>query len=602
MRSNYGQHAINALTVLGVGVAIVIGGILLLRLHAFLALLLAGLTAGLLTPSRAIERYEVEKHAISIATVDDATLRVTLELPARDAAPGSKLLLLRVNESDGSLRQIGALEVLPVGEDSDATVARIERLDQGLAAHNSDVVVTSTVWQQALVLAQSTVGERVAAAFGSTCGKIGILIAMAAIIGKCLLDSGAADKIVRFALRLFGEPRAPVAFIGSGFVLGIPVFFDTVFYLMIPLGKALGVRTGRNYLLYVLTIVAGATMAHSLVPPTPGPLFVAEELGVDVGLMMLAGSLVGLVTVTYGYLHAVTINRFCELPLRDSPDFSLSDLQRQSEVDESQLPPLWMSLVPILLPVVLIGGLTVLKMSGSSVDQRVMNTAKVLGNKNIALVISAALAMAMLAWRKRTSRRELAQSVQSALASGGVIILITAAGGAFGQMIQQTGIAGVIKQLPAGSPVLLIVFAFLVTTAVRTAQGSATVAMITAVGVLSFLGDAQSLPFHPVYLALAIGCGSKPIAWMNDSGFWVICQMSGMSEGGGPEVRHAHDRHDGPGGSGRHDAGCHGVPFDVAGDSPVVESGYVLANPATKMYRQCPSARPAVAGYYPTIG
>ncbi len=129
---------------------------------------------------------------------------------------------------------------------------------------------------------------------------------MAAIIGKCLLDSGAADKIVRSALKLFGERGAPGAFVSSGFLLDIPVFFDTVFYLMVPLGKALRVRTGRNYLLYVLTIVCGATMAHSLVPPTPGPLFVAESLGVDLGLMILCGCVVGLFASTTGhYLCAI---------------------------------------------------------------------------------------------------------------------------------------------------------------------------------------------------------------------------------------------------------------------------------------------------------
>ena len=121
---------------------------------------------------------------------------------------------------------------------------------------------------------------------------------MASIIGSCLLKSGAADRIVRSMLRLLGEKQAPFSFLGSGFLLGIPVFFDTVFYLMIPLGKAMCMRVGKNYLLYILAIVTGAAMAHSLVPPTPGPLFVANELGVDLGVMILAGCVVG-------FLHRV---------------------------------------------------------------------------------------------------------------------------------------------------------------------------------------------------------------------------------------------------------------------------------------------------------
>src|SRR5690606_6724683 len=130
---------------------------------------------------------------------------------------------------------------------------------------------------------------------------------------------------------------------------------------------------------------------------------------------------------------------------------------------------------------------------------------------------------------KKANKVAIARDVQSALASGGVIILITAAGGAFGAMLKETGIGELIAQIsPTGSPLLVLPMAFAITALVRTAQGSATVAMITAAGILAGLPD---LGFHRVYLALAIGCGSKPFSWMNDSGFWVICKMSGMTEG-----------------------------------------------------------------------
>lgn len=585
------------IAILLIGVVIVIGGVLFFRLHAFLALTLAALVVGLLTPTANVERYWMEKGQVGVArTTEDG--RIVLDLsPSGGAYVGERFFVLRylkeplpeserrkfasavftaynannnalleadewkrmpllapadTNPDDGGLtrNELTAWKptLLPVGQleitrfvkekvdDGEKTFAISKqvgpRFSERLAKH--DLVVRPAQIAAARKEASDTVGERVATAFGSTAAKIGILIALAAIIGKCLLDSGAADRIVRSALKVVGEKGAPVAFIGSGFLLGVPVFFDTVFYLMIPLGKALRMRTGRNYLLYVLTIVAGATMAHSLVPPTPGPLFVAEELKVDLGLMIIAGSIVGLFTATAGFLWASFINRRAEVPLRDSPDFSLEEIEAISRRDASELPSLFVSLLPIVLPVLLIAGNTIVRSFELLGDSSpFLPIAATLGNKNIALIIATAIALATLVYQKKASLKSLSDSIQGALASGGVIILITCGGGAFGGMLQQTGVAGLIRDLPSYSPQVIVVLAFLITTAVRSAQGSATVAMITAVGILAGFASSDSLGCHPVYLALAIGCGSKPIAWMNDSGFWVICKMSGMTEAEG---------------------------------------------------------------------
>ena len=452
------------LWILLIGMAVVVGGILAFRLHAFLALVLGALVVGTLTPTVALERYAESK---------------------------------------------------------------------GMSAAATEKFVGKTI------------GERIAEGFGSTATKVGILIGMAAIIGKCLLDSGAADRVVRSTMRLLGERMAPGAFLGSGFLLGIPVFFDTVFYLMIPLGKALRLRTGRNYLLYILSITAGGTMAHSLVPPTPGPLFVAAEFKVDLGVMILMGCGVGFFTAGCAFLFALVINRFIEIPLRESAEMSLADLEKLSQRDDRELPSLWLSLAPILLPVLLIAGATVVKGllddpplwladHPEYLPDWLVKSVMTLGNKNIALIIAASIAMGTLVRQRKTTGEELKSAVQDALASGGVIILITSAGGAFGQILQQTGISQRIGELSNDYEIGLLPMAFLVTMFVRTAQGSATVAMITAAGIFSgMVADgvaAGTLDFHPVYVALAIGCGSKPIAWMNDSGFWVICKMSGMTE------------------------------------------------------------------------
>lgn len=270
-------------------------------------------------------------------------------------------------------------------------------------------------------LSKSWFVSRVTGALGKACGGIALVIAMAAIIGKCLLDSGGARRIVSAMMAAVGLQRTPLAFAASSFTLGIPVFFDTVFYLLMPLGKALRRKTGKDYLLYILTIVAGATMAHSLVPPTPGPLTVAGFFGdeVSIGSMMLGGLCVGIFTVSSGIAFAYWANRRWEIPLRD--EVACDEPGDDSNVG---LPSLGFSLAPILLPVVLIGGQTIASSLGMESDWL-----KFFGDKNIALILSAALALILLATsRFRAEKQSLRDAVQEALASGGVIILVTAAG------------------------------------------------------------------------------------------------------------------------------------------------------------------------------
>ena len=157
---------------------------------------------------------------------------------------------------------------------------------------------------------------RVAMAFGEAAGKIGIVIALAAVIGKCMLDSGAADRIVRAFLRLFGEPLAPFALLGSGFVLAVPVFFDTVFYLLVPLARSLYRKTRVHFLLYVLAIGAGGAITHTLVPPTPGPLVMASQLDFDVGVMIIVGLLVAVPAALAGLAFSVVADRLMPIPMR----------------------------------------------------------------------------------------------------------------------------------------------------------------------------------------------------------------------------------------------------------------------------------------------
>ena len=196
---------------------------------------------------------------------------------------------------------------------------------------------------------------RVAAAFGSTAGGIGIVIALAAVIGKCMLDSGAADRIVRAFLRVLGERQAPMALMGSGYILSIPVFFDTVFYLLVPLARSLHRRTGKQYLKYILAIAAGGAITHTLVPPTPGPLLMAATLNVDLGIMIMIGAVIALPAALVGLLVADIAQRLMQTPMRP-----IGNQPEPAPLDDAHLPGFWVSALPVALPVVLISANTIL--------------------------------------------------------------------------------------------------------------------------------------------------------------------------------------------------------------------------------------------------
>lgn len=446
-----GELSVDPLLLTLLGVVLVATGIMVLRLDAFLALILTALIVGAMTPAATLERQAIARGA----TADEA-----------------------------------------------ATAA-----------------------------SEST-GERVARAFGRTAGNIGILIALAAVIGRALLESGAADRIVRAALHVVGERSAPLGLSFAGFILGIPVFFDTVFYLMIPLGRALALRTAARYGLYVMAIAGGASIAHSLVPPTPGPLFVAAALDVDIGQMMIVGIVLGVVATMAGWAYAYAVDRRWPVPLRETSDMTMEALRAIAARETASLPPLWLSILPVALPVVLIGGRAFLDPAAASAGSAVHATdisglLYALGDKHIALTLAMIIALATLVWAR--GRSVCTDAVPQALAGAGTIILVTSAGGAFGAILQDTGIGDRLQAFASGAQIGVLPVAFLATALIRTAQGSATVAMITVVGMVGDIATPAVLGFAPVYLAAAIGFGSKPFSWMNDSGFWVVSRMSGMT-------------------------------------------------------------------------
>lgn len=378
---------------------------------------------------------------------------------------------------------------------------------------------------------------RVAEAFGSMAGGLGIVIAAAAIIGNAMKHSGAADRIVKSLLSGLGERRAGGAFALSGYVLAIPVFFDTVFFLLVPLARSAYRRTGRGYLKYILAIPAGGVATHALVPPTPGPLAAAGTLGVDLGVMIGVGAVIALFAAAAGLMFATWADAHYPLPesMREGND---DHDPVDADIPDDDLPGLLSSLLPIILPVVLIAANTITTSLAARFPESVWASlapyASVVGNANVALLAAAALAMWTYHKQRRPSRKESGLLVEDALMSAGLIILITAGGGAFGAMLRAAGIGPVIEGMfgtGAGSGILFLFIGFAVASLLKIAQGSSTVSIVTTAAMMAAMVSGPSaLPFNGAYLVAAIGAGAMVGSWMNDSGFWVFAKMSGLTE------------------------------------------------------------------------
>jgi len=354
--------------------------------------------------------------------------------------------------------------------------------------------------------------------FGIMAGKITWVIALAAIIGVAMMQSGAASKIVDKLITMLGESKAALALLICGFILSIPVFFDTVFFLLIPLAIALAQKTGKNFVLYVVAIAGGAVITHSLVPPTPGPLIMAETLQIDLGITILAGIGFGIIPASVALWLAHAMNKKLEIPVR-------LDIGTSASLEAS--PSFFLSLLPVILPIGLISAVSISNVTSGFVPDWLA----FLGNKNIAMGIGTAIALYL--WMKFQNLKPdtLWKNISKPLEVAGVIILITCAGGAFGSMIKHSGIGSAIELATADLSISYILLAWIISAVMKTAQGSSTVAMITASSIIfSIIGAGADLPYHPIYILLAIGFGAGFISWMNDSGFWVVSRMSGFTE------------------------------------------------------------------------
>lgn len=364
--------------------------------------------------------------------------------------------------------------------------------------------------------------------FGSLMTGIGFPIGFGIMMGQILEDSGAAESLAKSILKAFPGKKAPWALGLTAFLLSIPVFFDVTFVILIPLGIAVAKETKRPLAYFAGAIAIGGVSSQTFVPPTPNPLAAATILNFDLSYIIIAGTVVG--------LAAAVFSMFVWFRMLDRPGFwdpnkdetGLLDMDA-AVVHRVDLPSPWAAVIPICLPVlaILIGSFWPV-VTGSDAPVVI----QFISQKTIAILLGLLAAYAILL--KRMGWGGLNESVSKSLKQAGVVLLITGAGGAFGAVIQATNIGEVlIAGLTEGqsSTMLILCLTFGIGVLFRVAQGSGTVASITAMTIMASV--APSAGCHPVYIALAALAGGNFIGHVNDSGFWVVTNLSGASVTGG---------------------------------------------------------------------
>ena len=362
------------------------------------------------------------------------------------------------------------------------------------------------------------------AGLGSTIGGVGTLIAFGAIIGRLLIDSGGADQIVDTILDSTSGPGLPWAMALIAFVVGIPLFFEVGIVLLIPVVMIVARRARRPLVLVGIPALAGLSALHGLVPPHPGPLIAIDAVGANLGMTLGLGLLVAVPTVIIsGPLSARLMARW--VPIEAPEPLGAA------ETHDGPRPAFTTSIFVVLLPVVLMLLRTVVETLGPENMPGVLaHTALFLGQPIVALLITVLAAMYLFGTRLGLRADEVSAHVGASLGPIAGILLIVGAGGGFKQTLVDSGVADVIATWIQQAAVPALLAGWLVAVAVRLATGSATVATITAAGIMARLA-ADMPPAEIALLVLAIGAGSVFLSHVNDAGFWLVKEYFGMTVG-----------------------------------------------------------------------
>ncbi len=359
---------------------------------------------------------------------------------------------------------------------------------------------------------------------GGTLGFVAVVVGLGAILGQLLESSGGVQCVAGTIIRKFGADRAQWGLGATGFIIAIPVFFDVALIILIPLVYGLAQSTGRSLLYYAAPLLAGLAVTHSFVPPTPGPIAVADLLDADLGWVIIFGLLAGVPSmILAGPMFGRYIARRIHV---EGPDSFVEATGTEPAESISFAKVATVILLPLIL--IMLSTITPIWFGDEHVATKITSF---IGHPFVALLAATLLAMALLARMDGFSRDDILAIANKGLEPAGVVILITGAGGAFKQLLIDSGVGAALAEMMADSRLPLVLLAFLIAALTRIAQGSATVAMITAAGLLAPVTATQELSAMMLaLLVIAISSGATILSHVNDSGFWLVNRYLGMSE------------------------------------------------------------------------
>lgn len=381
-------------------------------------------------------------------------------------------------------------------------------------------------------MAPSNVANAIIGGFGSTLGSIGIVIGFGVMMGRLLEVSGAAERLAYALIKFVGRKKEEWAMALAGYIVAIPIFVDSTFIILTPLIKSVARKTGKSVVAIGIPLALGAAATHHAVPPTPGPLGVAGIFNVDVGQMIIYGLIFAIPIMLVGVFYGKWIGKkIYQVPnedgtgwIRPEKELTFDEFVRLSDERNKELPSLFRSLLPIVLPIVLIflnTTLSALEITGGIYDYIIF-----LGQPIIA--VGLAVIAAIYALAGRWSREDTLGRMEEGMNSAGVILLITGAGGAFGYVLRESGAGEYIGNLVASLPLPAVLIPFIVASLIRLIQGSGTVAMITAASISAPI--LVNIPdVNMVLAAQAAALGAMVFSYFSDTLFWVVNRSLGIT-------------------------------------------------------------------------